>query len=367
MPLAIELAASRLITLSPREIETRLSQRLQVLQTRAPDLPPRQRALRAVVDWSHDLLGEPERVLFAALSAFIGGFELEDAEAICQSAQLQCEALEGIAELRRQSLLLANVDAQTQRTRYSLLEAVREYAAEKLDADAPTANRVRLAHSIYFSELARARLAQLRTQSEPQALRAFESDLGNSAAALSWSRSQSSNAPDAERAAILALALGTFLGRCGFGAEAARRIGDALQVMPATPDAAPLRAEIWRERASLFLDEKQTAPALRAAQTALHEAQTASDKGGVAAAHNLLGLCARDDANWPLARAEFALALQGFEALELRALAANVNNNLGIVEREAPDGQNRSRDALLGIGAGRAQSRWRPARFGRNA
>ena len=59
----------------------------------------------------------------------------------------------------------------------------------------------------------------------------------------------------------------------------------------------------------------------------------------MAAAHNLLGLCARADEDWPCARAEFQLALQGFEALELRSLVANVNNNLGIIEREAPDGR----------------------------
>ena len=334
MPLAIELAASRLVALSPREIAGRLSQRLQVLQSRAPDLPPRQRALRAVVDWSHDLLSPPDRVLFAALSAFAGGFALEDAEAICQGANLGCDALEGVLELRRQSLLRAEVEDKTQRTRYFMLEAVREYAAEQLAADAGNCDRVREAHAAYFAYLARARMNQVRARDEREALRAFEADLGNSAAALDWSRAR-----DVTRAANLALVLGAFLGRCGFGAEAARRVEQALELAPVGPEKAQLRAEIWRERASLFLDEKQTALALSAAQTALVEARDAGDKGGVAAAHNLLGLCARAGADWPRARAEFQLALQEFEALELRALAANVNNNLGIVEREAPDGQ----------------------------
>ena len=335
MPLAIELAASRLVALSPREIATRLSQRLQVLQSRAPDLPPRQRALRAVIDWSHDLLRTPDRVLLAALSAFAGGFALEDAEAICQRANLGCDALEGVTELRRQSLLRAIVEDQTQHTRYFLLEAVREYAVEKLAENATICENVREAHAIYFADLARSRMNQLRTPDEMRALRAFESDIGNSSAALDWSSARSDEGAT-ERAANLALSLGTFLGRCGFGAEAARRIEQALQLVP---QSAPLRAEIWRERASLWIDEKQTALAFNAAQTALNEAQNADDAVGVAAAHNLLGLCARAQNDWPRARTEFGAALQSFEALELRALAANVHNNLGIVEREAPGGQ----------------------------
>ena len=334
MPLAIELAASRMAALSPREIESRLHERLSVLQSRAPDLPPRQRALRAVVDWSHDLLGDPDRALFAALSAFAGGFALEDAEHICAAANLDCDALEGVMELRRQSLLRARVEARTQRTRYAMLEAVREYAAEKLAADTASNQRVRQAHAAHFATLARARMAQLRAQGEAEALRAFEADFDNCVAALDWSR----RAGEARQAALLALALGAFLGRCGFNDPATKRIGEALQLMPQDAPNAALRAEIWRERAGLFLDEDQPSAARRAITNALREAREASDQCGVAAAHNLSGLAARAEKNWAQARREFGVALEQFEALEARALAANVHNNLGVIEREAPDG-----------------------------
>ena len=352
MPLAIELAASRLVALSPREIESRLGERLRVLQGRAPDLPPRQRALRAVVDWSHDLLSDPDRALFAALSAFAGGFALEDAEIVCDAAHLQCDVLEGVLELRRQSLLRVAIESQTQRTRYFMLEAVREYAAEKLAADAATNRRVREAHAIHFAARARERMAQLRTQDEARALSEFEADFENNIAALNWSRepnitreseavreSNDLSEPNALRAATLALALGAFLGRCGFGSEAKRRIVEALQLVAAVLAATALRAEIWRERAGLFLDEKQFAAARRAAETALNASQNAGDERGIADAHNLLGLTARAERDWERARREFGVALQAFERLDLRSLAANVHNNLGIVEREAPDGK----------------------------
>ena len=85
----------------------------QLLQTRAPDLPDRQKALRAAIDWSYDLLTEESKSLFAQLSVFAGSFALEDAEAVCEAA----DVMEGIAELRLHSLLQTEAASESGETR----------------------------------------------------------------------------------------------------------------------------------------------------------------------------------------------------------------------------------------------------------
>src|SRR5207244_4323094 len=130
VPLAIELAASRIVGMSPREMQQRLAERFRLLQTRAPDLPARQRALRGAMDWSYGLLTEEEQGLFAQLAVFAGDFTLAHAEAVCEAF----DVFEGVMELRRHSLLRVETNAATQQTRFLMLESVREYAAEKMQA-----------------------------------------------------------------------------------------------------------------------------------------------------------------------------------------------------------------------------------------
>jgi predicted ATPase len=116
LPLAVELAASRVRVLTPEAILSRLGRRLPVLAGSARGRPERQRTLRATIDWSYALLEEPERRLFARLSVFPGGFSLEAAEAVCDPGDLGISVLDGVEALVEKSLLrridVGGVDAR---------------------------------------------------------------------------------------------------------------------------------------------------------------------------------------------------------------------------------------------------------------
>jgi predicted ATPase len=130
LPLAIELAASRMSILTPEELLPRLEQRLAVLTGGARDLPARQQTLRATVDWSYELLPSAERRLFARLSVFAGGWTLRSAEAVCALADDDRDILDGMGSLVDSSLVQRWANDGLHR--FSMLETVREYASDLL-------------------------------------------------------------------------------------------------------------------------------------------------------------------------------------------------------------------------------------------
>ncbi|MFD5143263.1 BTAD domain-containing putative transcriptional regulator [Streptomyces sp. NPDC058401] len=153
MPLAIELAAARLRLLTPRQIADRLDDRFRLLTGGSRTHLPRQQTLRAVVDWSWDLLDEPERAVLRRLSVFAGGCDLDAAEAVCADAAEGLDAADLLGSLVDKSLVVAAPDAAGMR--YRLLETVAEYASERLaeagDDRAATERR----HLTHYRELAR--------------------------------------------------------------------------------------------------------------------------------------------------------------------------------------------------------------------
>lgn len=156
IPLALELAAARTRALSVQAIAERLKDRFRLLVTGDQTVLPRQRTLRALIDWSFELLSEPERVLFRRLSVFAGGWTLEAAEAVCAGEGLEApDVLDLLAQLVQKSLVVMELGGG----RYRMLETVRAYAAEKL-ADSEAATRRRhVKHFLAFAESARSRLA----------------------------------------------------------------------------------------------------------------------------------------------------------------------------------------------------------------
>ena len=131
LPLAIELAAARVRALSLTEILESLHDRFRLLTGGARTAVRRQQTLRASVDWSHALLTEPERVLFRRLAAFLGGFDLDAAQTVAGGGDVQrYQVLDQLSLLVDKSLVVA--DDSRGRTRYRLLETVRQYAVEKL-------------------------------------------------------------------------------------------------------------------------------------------------------------------------------------------------------------------------------------------
>ena len=187
LPLAIELAASRTRLLDPRTMLERLEHRLAVLTGGASDLPARQQTLRATIDWSHELLRDPDRRLFARLSVFSGGWTLEAAEAICSRAEQGDDVLDGLETLERSSLIHRQPTGG--RSRFTQLETVREYASERLQA------------TVEFEELSRRHAGHFLSEAElsheeylgphPQAcFERIERELGNFRAAIGSSLAQ---------------------------------------------------------------------------------------------------------------------------------------------------------------------------------
>jgi predicted ATPase/class 3 adenylate cyclase len=160
LPLAIELAAARIRLFEPVAILARLEKSLMLLTSTARDVPERQRTLRGAIDWSHDLLDDPERVLFRRLAVFVGGFTIESATAVCgPDDELGVGVLDGLASLVDKSLL-QRLRSRDGEPRFVMLETIREYGLERL-AESGDAGPVRIRHEDHFVALAREAESQL--------------------------------------------------------------------------------------------------------------------------------------------------------------------------------------------------------------
>ena len=184
LPLAIELAAARVRLLYPEAMLTRLGNRLALLTGGARDLPDRQRTLRATLDWSYDFLGMGERLLFARLAVFVGGWTLEAAEAVCDTED-ETEVLQHVSALVDKSLVQQQASIW-QEARFTMLETVREYALERLE-ESGESERLRRRHATYFLELTEE--AERASQGPLQGvwLDRLEAEYDNLRGALAWS------------------------------------------------------------------------------------------------------------------------------------------------------------------------------------
>jgi len=184
VPLAIELAAARVRALSLVEIVDSLHDRFRLLTGGARTAVRRQQTLRASVDWSHALLTEPERVLFRRLAAFMGGFDLDAAQAVAGGGDVErYQVLDQLTLLVDKSLVVA--EDSRNRTRYQLLETVRQYAQEKL-GDSGEADAVRSRHRDYYTAMAALLDAPAGTDYERR-LEQAETEIANLRAAFAWS------------------------------------------------------------------------------------------------------------------------------------------------------------------------------------
>jgi predicted ATPase/DNA-binding SARP family transcriptional activator len=188
-PLAIELAAARLRALAPEQIAGRLGDRFRLLaEGNRPSLP-RHQTLRAVVDWSWDLLGEGERVLLRRLAVFAGGATLEAAERVCAAPGIdgpaRDEVLYLLAALVDKSLVVAEEDGEPGEVRYRMLETVRAYGEERR-REAGEDQALRRAHASYFLELAVRADPRLRRGDQLRWIARLSAERDNLHAALRW-------------------------------------------------------------------------------------------------------------------------------------------------------------------------------------
>lgn len=218
MPLAIELAAARIKLLTPDQILVRLEHHLDVLTAGARDLPERQQTLRGAIAWSYDLLDDGARRLVDRLSVFRGGFQLETAEAVCgPGAEVGGDVVDRIGELVDQSLVRVE-EADDEDQRFSMLETIREYAAEMLEIRGE-ATTTRERHADAMIALAESAAPQLSGTEQRAWLERLEREHDNLRATLDWATAE----PRPEIAARLSYLLWRFWQQRGYLNEARAR------------------------------------------------------------------------------------------------------------------------------------------------
>jgi predicted ATPase len=199
LPLAIELAAARIKLFPPEALLARLSSRLALLTGGARDLPTRQQTLRHTIAWSYDLLNADEQALFRWMSVFVGGCTLEAAEAVTTLNVQTFERsniLDGLAALVDKSLLRQREDSDGD-PRFVMLETIREYALERLEASGE-AERLRRQHAHYYLALSEEESPKYDIWT-----RRLEREYDNLCLALAWSQTAAGDAEINLRLAIL--------------------------------------------------------------------------------------------------------------------------------------------------------------------
>ena len=275
LPLALELAATRVGVLPPAALLERLEHPLKLLKGGARDAPERQRTMRATIDWSYDLLEPLEQHLFLRLAVFAGGWTLEAAESICGD---NLDVVDGLASLAESGLI--RVEGADEAPRFAMLETIREYAVERLEGSGDV-DELRRRHADYFLRLAEDAEPNLRG-SPGDWLDRLEAEHDNFRAALD--RLEASG--DSETALRLAAALWRFWYLKGHLAEGSRRLESVL-LTDERPTAA--RAKALNGAAVMAVNTGDSATAKLRAEEGLALHRTLGDRWGAAYAGFMLG------------------------------------------------------------------------------
>ncbi len=273
LPLAIELAAARIRLLPPQAILDRLHGALDLPGSGgARDLPARQQTLRGAIDWSHDLLDEADRALFASLSVFVGGARLDAIEAVCGSGG---DVLDGLSSLVDKSLVRAAEDVSGE-PRFSMLGTIREYARERLEESGRSVE-LRARHAdVYCSLVDRAR-GPIMGSDKRRWLDRLEQEHGNIRAAFGWSLERE----DVERVLRLAAGLWRFWQMRGHLVEGAERVAQAL-ALPGSHHHPRLRADALAAAGGLHYWQGHQVPSRHYYEEALAIRRALGDVAGEA-------------------------------------------------------------------------------------
>jgi len=331
LPLAIELAAARVKVLSPSAMRTRLASRLQLLTGGARDLPQRQQTLRSAIDWSYDLLTPAEQKLLRRLSVFVGGCTLESVEAVCDTkADLELDLLDGMASMVDKSLLRQEEQSNGE-PRFVMLETIREYAREKLEASGEYSSTKR-SHAAYCLVLAEEAASDHSGAHAAEWLDRFALEHDNFRAALEWL----TETDNAEWGLRLGAALFHFWETREYLTEGRDRLGKLLNLAAA---AAPtkLRQRVLFAAGVLASEQGDYASANILAGESMDVARTVGDKHGVAVSLNALGVIAMDRGDLARAHTLFEESLAVWRELDDRKAVARALSNLASIAAQQDD------------------------------
>ena len=331
IPLAIELAAARVRSMSLEELNQRLDHRFGLLTGGSRTAMPRQQTLRSTIDWSYDLLNDAEQALFRRLSVFAGGWTPEAVQAFCVGDNIDEDAvLDLLTSLVDKSLVVA--EERGGATRFRLLETMRAYARERLresGEEAEWQNR----HLGYFVALAEEAEPQLTGADQEAWLERLETEHENLRSALAWSSAAGGDGAGGLR---LAGALSWFWYVRGYLGEGRGWLSGSLAAahdgLPAAARAKALHG------AGVLASEQGDYPAARA----LHEESLAirrvlGDRRGIAASLSNLGVMAQEQSDYAAAQVLRQESLALFRELGDRRGVAALLNNMGVVADEQGD------------------------------
>jgi predicted ATPase/class 3 adenylate cyclase len=336
IPLAIELSAARLRSLSVEEINQKLDNRFRLLTGGSRTALPRQQTLRALIDWSYDLLNAQEKRLLSRLAVFAAGWSLEAAEHVGagEAGGSEAGSGEGIEDWEILDLLTSLVDKslvvaepQEGHTRYRLLETVREYARDRL-REQEEYEALRKRHQVFFTTFAEAAEPQLLGSEQAVWLERVEREHDNLRSAMEWS--------EAECSLRLAGALWRFWQVRGYFQEGEQWLSAVLARADAeTP--ATVKAKALNGAGVLARSQGNYAQARTWVEESTDLYRKAGDKRGLATTLTNLGLIAFEQGDYAAARTLHAESLAlGRELGDKRAIATSLNN-LGLVANEQSD------------------------------
>ena len=308
LPLAIELAAARIRILSPQAMLARIGNRLGLLSSGSRDQPERQQTLRGAIAWSHDMLDEADRSLFACASVFVGGAGLEGVERVC-GGEVGGDMLDALSSLVDKSLV-RQLDGLDGEPRFSMLETIREFAMGQAIARDRWED-LRCRHGELFLELAEEASGQVMGSAKRHWLDRLEQDHDNLRAAISW-------AIETDRAEIalrLIAAMWRFWQMRGYLAEGLERAQHAL-ALPHGREHPDQRAAALNGAAGMAYWQANTTLARDLYTEELEQRRALGDRAGAAEAlyalsftHSIAGVLEPDEQVRAMTMVEEALAL----------------------------------------------------------
>jgi len=347
LPLAIELAAARVKLLPPRAMLERLDvsghSRLEFLTGGGRDLPARQQTLRNAIAWSYDLLEESEQKLFRRLSVFVGGCTYEAVQNVTMEPPARLSILDQLGSLLDKSLL-REMEGQQGEPRFVMLEVLREFGLEQLEAS-DEEQMIRRRHASFFLELAEQ--SETGTERPEQILwmDRMEQEHGNLRVALEWSKTADDGG---ELCLRLASALGYFWEVHGHFNEGRERLSAILQMQGAQRRTVA-RTRLLARAAELAYRQSDYAATVELAEESLDICREIGDRQGIASALIKLGNAATESGDYEAASAHLEEALAIWRELDDKHGIARALISLGWISLrtgEYPEANARLGEAL---------------------
>ena len=323
LPLAIELAAARVKLLPPRVMLARLENRLEFLTGGARELPARQQTLRNAIAWSYDLLDGNEQKFFRRLSVFVGGCTLDAVEAIAEDHQASVSILDQLGSFLDKSLL-REVEGMEDEPRFVMLELLREFGLEQLEASGEQ-ETIRHRHATFFLALAEQAEAKLESADQLDWINRMEQEHDNLRAALEWSKTAEGAG---ELCLRLAGTLGLFWETRGYFSEGRERLSAILSTDLAHGQTAA-HAKLLARAAELAYRQSDYAATVELAEESLSICREIDDKQGAASVLIKLGNAATEAGDYATASGFLEEALTIWQELDDKHGTARALISLG--------------------------------------